>query len=103
MTINKKVQRSTARAMASLDVMERKLIRERGGDLFRLEHAQMKALQAFLLLWPEDEKMIFIKMYAEEVLILESKYPVYRKNSVMRWLIGSVILLFALFLLLPEA
>lgn len=92
--------------MASADVAERKLIRQRGGDIFRLESAQAQALQAFVTLWSDSEKLAFIKMYAEKVSSLESR-SLYRasgashacrKNSVTRWLIGAI-LLFTLFFL----
>lgn len=110
MATERRIHRSLARVRASLDVSERKLVRERGGDIFRLESAQMKELQEFLVLWPEDEKRIFIKMYAEEVMVLENKYPYrlygfnhgYRQSSVMRWLIGGTVLSFLLFLLFSQ-
>ncbi len=67
MAIERVARRSMARARASVAVAERKRVRERGGGLSRLERAQMKALQAFLVSSLEDEKWLFIKMYVEEV------------------------------------
>lgn len=107
MAIERKIHRGLARSRAALDVTERRRVRERGGDIYCLESLQMRALQEFLVLWPEDEKVLFIKIYVEEVLLLENRYLyppgntgyISRTGSLMRWLVGGAVLFLAMFLL----
>jgi hypothetical protein len=100
MAIKKRTYRTRARARALRDFTERKVVHERGGDVLRLENQQMEELQAFLASCSEDEKLLFIKMYVEEVMCLEHRVlrRVGRKSSVGDWLIGGLLVLLMLLL-----
>lgn len=101
MAVERRAHRTLARSRALRDFTERRVVLERGGDVLRLENVQMEALQVFLAPWPEDEKLLFIRMYVEEVMRLEHRVlqRAGRKSGVVDWLIAGFVLILTLLLI----
>lgn len=101
MAIERRTHRTVAKSRALRDFTERRVVLERGGDVLRLEDVQMEALQTFLASWPEDEKLLFLRMYVEEVLHLEQRVlqRAGRKRGVADWLSVGFLLLLTLLLI----